>query len=101
MQLLRPPNTKEFSLRLKPQTPYHHSPPLSPMAATRSSDSWVKAARKGSNLAQDTLLDREVAFALIKTDGLDDTSRTHIRRVVQAMRRLGSLPPRSITPSSC
>ena len=31
-------------------------------------------------LAQDTLLDREVAFALIKTEGLDEISRTRITR---------------------
>ena len=43
-------------------------------------------------LAQDTLLDREVAFALIKTEGLDDTSRTRIQREAQAMGRLGSHP---------
>ena len=41
-------------------------------------------------LADDTTLDREVAFALIKTDGLDDTSRTRIQREAQAMGRLGS-----------
>ena len=43
-------------------------------------------------MAQDTLLDREVAFALIKTEGLDDTSRTRIQREAQAMGRLVSHP---------
>ena len=43
-------------------------------------------------LAQDTLLDREVAFALIKTEGLDDLSRTRIQREAQARGRLGSHP---------
>ncbi|MDP6715528.1 MAG: protein kinase, partial [SAR202 cluster bacterium] len=43
-------------------------------------------------LAQDTLLDRDVAFALIKTDGLDEVSRTRISREAQAMGRLGSHP---------
>jgi serine/threonine-protein kinase len=38
----------------------------------------------------DTTLDREVAFALIKTDGLDETSRIRIQREAQAMGRLGS-----------
>ena len=38
------------------------------------------------------MLDREVAFALIKTDGLDDVSRTRISREAQAMGRLGSHP---------
>ena len=40
-------------------------------------------------LAHDTTLDREVAFALIKTEGLDQTSRTRITREAQAMGRLG------------
>ena len=43
-------------------------------------------------LANDTTLDREVAFALIKTEGLDETSRTRIQREAQAMGRLGSHP---------
>jgi len=43
-------------------------------------------------LAQDTLLDRDVAFALIKTVGLDDVARTRISREAQAMGRLGSHP---------
>ena len=38
------------------------------------------------------MLDREVAFALIKTKGLDETSRTRIQREAQAMGRLGSHP---------
>ena len=41
-------------------------------------------------LALDTTLDRDVAFALIKTDGLDETSRIRIQREAQAMGRLGS-----------
>ena len=43
-------------------------------------------------LAHDTTLDREVAFALIKTEGLDETSRTRIEREAQAMGRLGAHP---------
>ncbi len=34
-----------------------------------------EGGKKKVYLAQDTTLDREVAFALIKTEGLDDTSR--------------------------
>jgi len=37
-------------------------------------------------------LDRDVAFALIKTDGLDDAGRMRIRREAQAMGRLGAHP---------
>ena len=51
-----------------------------------------EGGKKKVYLAQDTLLDREVAFALIKTEGLDDLSRTRITREAQAMGRLGSHP---------
>ena len=51
-----------------------------------------EGGKKRVYLAQDTLLDREVAFALIKTEGLDETSRTRIQREAQAMGRLGSHP---------
>ena len=51
-----------------------------------------EGGKKKVYLAQDTLLDREVAFALIKTEGLDEVSRTRITRVAQAMGRLGSHP---------
>ena len=43
-------------------------------------------------LAHDGTLDREVAFALIKTEGLDETSRTRITHEAQAMGRLGAHP---------
>ena len=39
-----------------------------------------EGGKKKVYLAQDTLLDREVAFALIKTEGLDEISRTRITR---------------------
>ena len=51
-----------------------------------------EGGKKKVYLAQDTLLDREVAFALIKTQGLDEVSRTRITREAQAMGRLGSHP---------
>ena len=43
-------------------------------------------------LAHDNLLDRDVAFALIKTEGLDIIGLTRINREAQAMGRLGSHP---------
>ena len=49
-----------------------------------------EGGKKRVYLARDTLLDREVAFALIKTEGLDEVSRTRITREAQAMGRLGS-----------
>ena len=51
-----------------------------------------EGGKKQVYLAHDSLLDREVAFALIKTEGLDDVSRTRISREAQAMGRLGSHP---------
>ena len=51
-----------------------------------------KGGKKEVYLAQDTSLDREVAFAPIKTEGLDEVSRTRITREAQAMGRLGSIP---------
>ena len=44
-----------------------------------------EGGKKKVYLAQDTLLDREVAFALIKTEGLDEVSRTRITREAQAL----------------
>ena len=38
------------------------------------------------------MLDREVAFALIKTEGLDEVGMTRVNREAQAMGRLGSHP---------
>src|SRR4030095_7438391 len=43
-------------------------------------------------LAHDTKLDRDVAFALIKTDGLNAEGEARIRREAQAMGRLGDHP---------
>ena len=48
-----------------------------------------EGGKKKVYLAQDSTLDREVAFALIKTEGLDHTSRERIQREAQAMGRLG------------
>ena len=47
---------------------------------------------KSVYLAHDTLLDRDVAFALIKTQGLDDIGRERVLREAQAMGRLGDHP---------
>ena len=49
-----------------------------------------EGGKKKVYVAHDTLLDREVAFALIKTEGLDEAGRSRIQREAQAMGRLGS-----------
>ena len=51
-----------------------------------------EGGKKHVYLAHDTTLDRDVAFALIKTDGLDDTARERMHREAQAMGRLGAHP---------
>jgi serine/threonine protein kinase/tetratricopeptide (TPR) repeat protein len=51
-----------------------------------------EGGKKRVFLAHDSLLDRDVAFALIKTEGLDDVGRERIRREAQAMGRLGAHP---------
>src|SRR5262245_35558200 len=49
-----------------------------------------EGGKKKVYLAHDELLDRDVAFALIKSDGLDAAARARITREAQAMGRLGS-----------
>jgi len=51
-----------------------------------------EGGRKRVYLAHDTKLDRDVAFALIKTDGLDADGLARVRREAQAMGRLGDHP---------
>ncbi|HLF76137.1 MAG TPA: protein kinase [Dehalococcoidia bacterium] len=51
-----------------------------------------EGGKKKVYLAHDSLLDRDVAFALIKTEGLDDAGRVRIQREAQAMGRLGNHP---------
>jgi serine/threonine protein kinase len=51
-----------------------------------------EGGKKRAYLAHDTKLDRDVAFALIKTDGLDADGRVRIGREAQAMGRLGDHP---------
>ncbi|MCH8206858.1 MAG: protein kinase [Chloroflexi bacterium] len=48
-----------------------------------------EGARKRVYLVHDTLLDREVAFALIKTQGLDDVGRERVLIEAQSMAQLG------------
>ncbi len=47
-----------------------------------------EGGKKKVYLAHDALLGRDVAFSLIKTDGLDDVGRERIMREAQAMGRL-------------
>ena len=49
-------------------------------------------AKKRVYLVHDTLLDRDVAFALIRTGGLEEADRQRILREAQTMARLGEHP---------
>jgi tetratricopeptide (TPR) repeat protein len=51
-----------------------------------------EGGKKKVYLGHDTLLDRDVAFALIKTEKLDDASRSRVSREARAMGRLGDHP---------
>jgi tetratricopeptide (TPR) repeat protein len=51
-----------------------------------------EGGKKKVYLVHDTLLDRDVAFALIKTEKLDDATRTRVNREARAMGRLGDHP---------
>jgi tetratricopeptide (TPR) repeat protein len=51
-----------------------------------------EGGKKKVYLVHDTLLDRDVAFALIKTEKLDEASRTRVTREARAMGRLSDHP---------
>jgi len=51
-----------------------------------------EGGKKKVYLTHDTLLDRDVAFALIKTEKLDDATRARVTREARAMGRLGDHP---------
>jgi tetratricopeptide (TPR) repeat protein len=51
-----------------------------------------EGGKKKVYLVHDTLLDRDVAFALIKTEKLDDATRLRVTREARAMGRLGDHP---------
>jgi class 3 adenylate cyclase len=51
-----------------------------------------EGGRKRVFLARDTRLDRDVAVAIIKTEGLDEAGLSRVKREAQAMARLGDHP---------
>ena len=76
----------------KPSTPEPELPASFADGRYRVKTFLGEGGKKKVFLAHDTLLDRDVAFGLIKTEGLDDAGRTRISREAQAMGRLGSHP---------
>jgi tetratricopeptide (TPR) repeat protein/archaellum biogenesis ATPase FlaH len=77
-------------------TPEAAQPPPEPTSFANGRYQVEKLLGEGGKkkvyLVHDTLLDRDVAFALIKTEKLDDASRTRIIREARAMGRLGDHP---------
>jgi len=73
-------------------------PPLSPMPVSFAGGRYQvkkflgEGGKKKVYLVHDTLLDRDVAFALIKTEKLDDATRLRVTREAQAMGKLGDHP---------
>jgi serine/threonine protein kinase/ribosomal protein L40E len=80
------------------QTPITTSPPSPSQPTSFASGRYQvkkflgEGGKKKVYLAHDTTLDRDVAFALIKTEKLDETGKTRIKREVQAMGKLGDHP---------
>ena len=86
-----PPAASTMPEPLQP-TAVHH-PPRSFVSGRYEVKRFLgEGGKKKVYLAHDTTLDRDVAFALIKTEGLDDAGRIRIQREGQAMGRLGSHP---------
>ena len=84
-----------------PRSPAAQAPAAAPQPLTPSSFASGRyevrrflgeGGKKRVYLAHDSLLDRDVAFALIRTEGLDETDRERVRREAQALARLGGHP---------
>jgi hypothetical protein len=91
--------SRDSHIASEPRTALHPPVAAAPPEPTAFCDGRYEVKRflgeggkKRVYLASDTLLDRDVAFALIKTDGLDDVGRERVRREARAMGRLGAHP---------
>src|SRR5205085_2007262 len=79
-------------------TPSSSTPPVPPLPTSFGTGRYEVTGLLGEGgkklvyRAHDTLLDRDVAFALIKTEGLDAAGRERVKREAQALGRLGSHP---------
>ena len=75
-----------------PQPPHPPSPePTSFVSGRYQVKEFLgEGGKKKVYLTHDNTLDRDVAFALLKTEQLDEEARTRIKREAQAMGRLGS-----------
>ncbi|MGA8848490.1 MAG: protein kinase [Dehalococcoidia bacterium] len=78
--------------------PAPETPPPSPMPTSFDGGRYQvkkflgEGGKKKVYLVHDKVLDRDVAFALIKTEKLDDVTRLRVSREAQVMGRLGDHP---------
>jgi hypothetical protein len=80
-------------VEIAPETPQPSPEPTSFAGGRYQVKKFLgEGGKKKVYFAHDTLLDRDVAFALIKTEKLDDASRTRVIREARAMGRLGDHP---------
>jgi hypothetical protein len=91
------PLTEAVGVAPEPDAPALHPSSASPPASLVGGRYEVKkflgeGGKKRVYLCHDTKLDRDVAFALIKTEGLDTEGRARLQREAQAMGRLGDHP---------
>ena len=79
-----------------PEAPAANSPSHAPAAVGGGRYQIHRALGEGAKkvvyLAHDTRLDREVAIALVKTEGLDEAGLARVTREARAMGRLGDHP---------
>jgi tetratricopeptide (TPR) repeat protein len=88
-----PAPTAEPALATQPAAPPKPAPPASFAGGRYQVTRFLgEGGKKKVYLVHDTLLDRDVAFALIKTAGLDDIGVERIKREAQVMGRLGGHP---------
>ena len=85
-------------IQVSPEVTHQSAPPSTPTPTSFSAGRYQvkkflgEGGKKKVFLAHDTLLDRDVAFALIKTEKLDQASRQRISREAKAMGKLGDHP---------
>jgi serine/threonine protein kinase/class 3 adenylate cyclase len=81
-----------------PAAPGQVGPPAAPLPRSFANGRYAvksflgEGGRKRVYLAHDEKLDRDVAFAAIKTEGLDASGLSRVQREAQAMGRLGDHP---------
>jgi len=76
----------------KPSTPLSPEPTSFAGGRYQVKKKLREGGKKKVYVTHDTILDRDVAFALIKTENLDEDARKRVTREAQAMAKLGDHP---------